>query len=81
VPSPTAEEIASASMTVERAHATSRDTQDSALDTQTWAEADHSEAVHAAYSTYSQLMAEEAALRRAEYEAGLGGAGETGVEP
>lgn len=79
VPSPTEEEIASGSMTAERAYATSRETKAGVLAVQEWAEADHAPAVHAAYSTYSQLMAAEAELKRAEYEAGLSGIGETGI--
>lgn len=82
VPSPTEEEIAAGSMTPERYFATTRETRAANEQTQGWAEADHSSDVHAAYQTYTSAMQAEAAIRHAEYEAGLtGGLGELGVVP
>jgi hypothetical protein len=49
-------------------------------DTQAWAELDNGPAVNAKWSEYTQLKAAEAKIREAEYEAGLVGMAETGVE-
>lgn len=79
VPAATEAELAAGSMSLERNQATTAQSRASTDSLQEWAETDNGHAVHQAWSGYSQAMAAEAALRHAEYEAGLSGFSETGV--
>lgn len=81
VPAPTVEELASGQMTVERARATSAETQASVDNVAAWAEGDNGYEVHQAWAGYSAAMQAEAETRAAEYAAGLSGASELGVVP
>jgi hypothetical protein len=57
-----------------------KETKASVGDAGTWAETRNGYAVHQRWSQYSQIQRELAELKQAEYEAGLTGNGEVGVE-
>jgi hypothetical protein len=56
------------------------ETKKSVDDIEEWAETKNGYAVHQKWSQYSRIRREQAALKLAEYETGLTGTGETGVE-
>jgi hypothetical protein len=64
-----------------RYQAASRETKASVDDAMAWAERKNGHSVSHAWSGYTNAMAQEAQVRRAEYEAGLAGIGDVGVVP